>query len=286
MGEFHQGAHYKHHSWKDPLRSIVLTLLHECVEEDEVRSTEGIAALQLLPGLVEYCRGQRKKKVGTPIQRLRDIQVSPDKPREILRLARSWAKKIQAHPSEWPQPSVEKMRTRIESLAATGGLSAAVMEELMKGNHPSPAASAEEIAWRIAELHPPDDDRDVLPDEADDLRVETAFQLTVDQVRQRYYTIQQKNTAAGCTSWSNEWLRLIGDDRTDPEYAHTVTPPSPIHVAFTAFFNKILQCQITGEGQELLVTARLIMTPKPQLGLRPIRIECAIMRTCKGHYRT
>ena len=62
VGEFHQGAYYKHHSWKDPPRSIVLTLLHECVAEDEVRSTEGIAALQLLPGLVEYCRGQRKKK--------------------------------------------------------------------------------------------------------------------------------------------------------------------------------------------------------------------------------
>ena len=283
VGEFHQGAYYKHRSWKDPLRSIVFTLLHECVAEDEVRSTEGIAALKLLPGLVEYCRGQRKKKVGTPIQLLRDIQGSPDKSREILQLARSWAKKIQAHPSEWPQPSVEKMRTRIKSLAATGRLSAAAtalqsMEELMKGNHPPPAASAEEIARRIAELHPPDDDHDVLPDEAGDPPVETAFQLTADQVRQRFYSIQQKNTAAGCTGWSNEWLRLIGDDRTDPEYAHTVTPPSPIHVAFTAFFNKILQGRIKGEGRDLLVTARLIMIPKPQGGLRPIRIECTIMR--------
>jgi hypothetical protein len=283
VAEFHRGAYYKHHSWKDPLRAIVLTLLHECVEEDEVRATEGIAALQLLPGLVEYCRGQRNKKVGTPIQLLRDIQGSPDRPREILRLARSWAQKIQAHPSEWPQPSVEKMRTRIESLAATGRLSAAAtalqsMEELMKGHHPPPAASAEEIARRIAELHPPEDERDVLPDEADDPPVETAFQLTADQVRQRFYTIQQKNTAAGCTGWSNEWLRLIGDDRTDPEYTHTVTPPSLMHVAFSAFFNKILQGRVTGEGRELLVTARLIMIPKPQGGLRPIRIECAIMR--------
>jgi hypothetical protein len=51
-----------------------------------------------------------------------------------------------------------------------------------------------------------------------------------------------------------------------------------IHKAFTAFFNKILQGRITGEGRELLVTARLIMINKPDGGLRPIRIECAIMR--------
>ena len=74
VGEFHKGAYYKHHAWKEPIRAIVLTLLHECVEEDEVRATEGIAALQLLPGLVEHCRGQRKKKAGSEIQLLRDIQ--------------------------------------------------------------------------------------------------------------------------------------------------------------------------------------------------------------------
>ena len=283
VGEFHKGAYYKHHAWKEPIRSIVPTLLHECVEEDEVRATEGIAALQLLPGLVEHCRGQRKKKAGSEIQLLRDIQGAPDKPREILRLARSWSQKTKARTAEWPQPSVEKMRTRIESLAATGRLSAAAtalrsMDELMKGNQPPPPASPEEIARRIAELHPPEDERDLLPDEADDPPVETAFQLTADQVRQRFYTIQQKNTAAGCTGWTNEWLQLLGDDRSDPDYTHTVTPPSPIHVAFTAFFNKIPQGRITGEGRELLVTARLIMIPKPQGGLRPIRIECAIMR--------
>lgn len=75
------------------------------------------------------------------------------------------------------------MRTRIESLAATDRLSAAAtalqsMEELMKGNHPSPAASAEEIARRIAELHPPD----TYLDEADDPPIEMAFELTADQV--------------------------------------------------------------------------------------------------------
>lgn len=44
----------------------------------------------------------------------------------------------------------------------------------MKGNHPPPAASPEEIARRIAELHPPEDERDLLPDQADDPPVETA----------------------------------------------------------------------------------------------------------------
>ena len=87
-----------------------------------------------------------------------------------------------------------------------------------------------------------------------------------------------KNTAASNTGWSNEWLRMLGDDRNTPNYVHTETPPNELHVAFTNFFNKILQGRIVGEGRELLVTARLIMIPKPQGGLRPIRIECAMMR--------
>lgn len=60
------------------------------------------------------------------------------------------------------------------------------MDDLMKGNHPPPAASPEEIARRIAELHPPEDERDLLPDQADDPPVETAFQLTADQVQRDF----------------------------------------------------------------------------------------------------
>ena len=71
---------------------------------------------------------------------------------------------------------------------------------------------------------------------------------------------------------------MLGDDRNTPNYVHTETPPNKLHVALTTFFNKILQGRIVGEGRELLVTARLIMIPKPLGGLRPIRIECAMMR--------
>ena len=91
-------------------------------------------------------------------------------------------------------------------------------------------------------------------------------------MRQRFYAIQKKNTTAGNTGWSNEWLRMIGDDRNTPNYVHTETPPNALHVAFVKFFNKILQGRIVGEGRELLVIAHLIMIPKPQGGLRLIQL--------------
>ena len=152
------------------------------------------------------------------------------------------------------------------------------MDDVIQGIPQLPQASPEYLAERIAALHPGANDDDTLPDATHDPPLGECLQLTPDQVRQRFYSFQQRNTAAGNTGWSNEWLRMIGDDSNTPHYVHTETPPNPIHVAFTTFFNKILQGRIVGEGRELLVTARLIMIPKPQGGLRPIRIECAMMR--------
>ena len=283
VGHFHRGAYFCHHTWKPLLKSIVLTLLRDCVKDDEESATRGIAALQLLPGMVEYIRCFRRQKVWTPIGFLRDIEAAADKAEAIIRIARDWVPHMRVQPTVWPQPNVEHLRARVESLVSENRLSAATttlghLEDLLKGVQQPAPASAEFMAERIAALHPVADERDLLPPSEDDPPMENCFQLTPDQVRARFYLLQNKNTAAGNTGWSSIWLRAVGDDRSDPLYVHQVTPPSPLHVAFTAFFNKILQGRIEGEGRELLVTARLIMIPKPQGGLRPIRIECAIMR--------
>ena len=90
VGHFHRGAYYKHYTWRVLLRPITLSLLGDCVSENENVASRGIAALQLLPGLVVHCRGQRKKKVWTPIQLLREIEGAPDRAIEIIRIARSW----------------------------------------------------------------------------------------------------------------------------------------------------------------------------------------------------
>ena len=283
VGQFHRGAYYKHHSWKVLIRPIVLSLLQDCVSEVEGIATRGIAALQLLPGLVSHCRGLRGKRVWTPIQLLRQIEGVPNKAEEIIRVARSWVSTLRALPSVWRAPSIEHLRARVESLTAESRLSGAAtvlknMEDMLHGVPQQPQPTPEYVTERIAALHPADNERDILPEASLDPSVHDCLQLTADQVRQRFYGISTKNTAAGNTGWSNEWLRMIGDDRNEPQYVHTETPPNVIHTAFTAFFNKILQGRVVGEGRDLIVTARLIMIPKPQGGLRPIRIECAMMR--------
>ena len=283
VGHFHKGAYYKHHTWRELLQPITLDLLRECISDEEAIASRAIAALQLLPGLVVHCRGQRKKRVWTPIQLLREINGAPNKAQEIIRVARSWVHELRVLPTEWPTPNLENLRGRVEALTAESRLSAAsttlkIMDEVIRGVQQPLPVSPEYIAERIAALHPEANENDTLPDAAEDPPLSDCLQLTPDQVRQRFYTIQLKNTAAGNTGWSNEWLRMLGDDRNSPNYVHTETPPNALHVAFTHFFNKILQGRIVGEGRELLVTARLIMIPKPQGGLRPIRIECAMMR--------
>jgi Reverse transcriptase (RNA-dependent DNA polymerase) len=281
VGKYHKGAFFKHHTWRAPLQAIVLQLLETAVSEDESISTRGLAALQILPGLVEHCRHQRRKML-TPIELLRSIEVIPDKAVEIIRLAEAWLPTLRAFPKTWPKPNVEHTRARIEALASENRLSSAtaalgILQDLLTGVPAVPQASPEFIAQKIRDLHPVSDERDLLPDSAADPELDDCLQLNSDQVRDRFYSLKS-NTSAGNTGWTNEWLRLVGDDRNDPNYCATTTPPSPIHKAFTAFFNKILQGRITGEGRELLVTARLIMINKPDGGLRPIRIECAIMR--------
>jgi Reverse transcriptase (RNA-dependent DNA polymerase) len=283
VAKFHRGAYYRHWSWKGPLQSIVLTLLQNVVSEEESVSTRNIAALQLLPGLVEHCRSMRKKVAGTPIELLRSIDIAPDKAKEIVRVARSWVPLLRALPTEWPAPKVEHMRARVEALTAANRLSAATtalgaLDGLLKGVPIQPPITQEETAAAILALHPADDERDILPDAEDDPPIADCLQLTPDSVRAKFYTLQKKNTAAGNTGWTNEWLRMLGDDRMDVAYVHKVTPPTALHLAFTVFFNRVLQGRYRGEGRDLLVTARLIMIPKPQGGLRPIRIECAIMR--------
>jgi hypothetical protein len=281
VGKYPKGAYYQHHTWRAPLQKIVLKLLETSVSEDEETATRGLAALQILPGLVEHCRHQRRK-VLTPIELLRSIEVIPDKAIEIIRIAREWLPSRRVLPKTWPKPNVEHTRARIEALASVNRLSSATaalgtLQDLLTGVPAVPVPSPEFIAQRILELHPESDERDILPDSMDDPSFAECLQLNADQVRDRFYSLK-KNTSAGNTGWTFSWLKLLGDDRKDPNYDPTVTPPTALHKAFTAFFNKILQGRITGEGRELLVTARLIMISKPDGGLRPIRIECAIMR--------
>jgi hypothetical protein len=56
------------------------------------------------------------------------------------------------------------------------------------------------------------------------------------------------------------------------------TPPAPIHVALAGYANKILSGTICQGDRRLIVGARMHLDPKPEVGERPIVIECAIQR--------
>ena len=125
------------------------------------------------------------------------------------------------------------------------------------------------LLWLLlSTLHPNDDERDVLPPQEDD--PVDCLQLTTEQIRHGIYRLNC-DSSSGSTGWTNALLRRLCDDRDSASLRIAETPHLPIHIALTAFFNKILRGEILGGGHDLLL-------PKGPQSFRPLRIECALMR--------
>ena len=280
VARFRYGLYRFHHTWKAPLVELFCLLLEAAQSELVDISTRAIAALQLLPGLIEFSR-RKKKNIPSPINLLRAILACPDRVAEIIRLAEAWDAAFKARPAPaYEAPNKEHLRARIELLMSQNRPSAAAkltdaLNSLMKGNEPLPPPDPTLMAASIATLHPNDDERDVLPPQEDD--PVDCLQLTTEQIRHRIYRLNC-DSSSGSTGWTNALLRRLCDDRDSASLRIAETPPLPIHIALTAFFNKILRGEILGEGHDLLITARLIMLPKGPQSFRPLRIECALMR--------
>ena len=280
VARFRYGLYRFHPAWKAPLSEIFCLLLDTAQSESVVESTNAIAALQLLPGLLEFSR-RKHKNIPSPIHVLRAILACPDKVAEIIRLAKSWNTAFVPRPAPaYETPNKEHLRARIELLMSQNRLSAAaklscVLNSLMKGDEPLPPPDPIHLATSISALHPIDDDRDVLPPEEDDPA--NCLQMTTEQTRNRIYRLNC-DSSSGSTGWTNTLLRRLCDDRDSASLRIGDTPPLPVHISLTAFFNKILRGEILGEGHDLLITARLIMLPKGPQSFRPLRIECALMR--------
>ena len=287
---FRRGLYTTHESWLSPLQHITRDLLELSVQYEGPQAAEALAALQLLPGLVEHSRSSRGR-VLSPIQFLRTVESSLDRVSEILRWARLWGAELPPRrPANWDRANAEQIRQRIELLIGQGRLSSAatmatVLENLLDGAEPQAPMPVDAMAARIAVLHPPDDDRDVLPSAAHDPAVEDSIQITADEMRERLYKLN-RDSSAGNSGWTNRLLRFITEDRdvaigiNNP--VNGIAPPNALHQAFTALCNKALRGEINGTARELMTTARLIMIPKPDGGYRPIRIVCAIQRVFGG----
>jgi hypothetical protein len=264
IARFRFGLYKFYPSWKEPLTSLFVVFLDAAQSEDIETSTTSIAALKLLPGLLEFSR-RRSKATLSPINMLKTILACPHKASETIRLASNWFKAFPLRPLvERNPPTHEDLRARIESLTQDNRLSAAAkvatfLDKSLAGAPPPLPMNRILHDATIVRLHPVDDHRDVLPDPADD-PVE-CLQLTADQVRDRIYRVNC-DYSSGSTGWTNALLRRLCDDRTSTAARIADTPPLPIHLSLTSFFNKILRCAIPGEGRDLLVGARLLMIPK------------------------
>ena len=78
IARFRHGLYHFHHTWKAPLVELFCLLLKATQSELVDDSTKAIAALQLLPGLIEFSR-RKKKNIPSPIHLLRAILACPDR---------------------------------------------------------------------------------------------------------------------------------------------------------------------------------------------------------------
>ena len=277
------GLYKSHPTWLPYCKGITQSLLEQAVDADGARALRGIAALQLFPGLIEYCNNARGE-VLRPIAFLRCVSVHPDRASEIIRWARLWAALRQERAAEWGEANAESIRRRVEGYVKDGRLSLAtntlaILQKILKGVPLPVEMSRDQMQARVDELHPAADHRDILPDEAADPGAEDCISITAEQLRDKFYILKM-DSGSGSTAWTNKFLRFIGEDRDYnlPMPQVGGLPPNALHQAFAAFANKMFRGEIVGEARELLVTARLIMVPKPDGGLRPITIQCAIQR--------
>ena len=115
VARFRLGLYKFHPSWKEPLLSLFVEFLDGAQSEDIETSTTSIAALQLLPGLLEFSRRRRKATL-SPINVLRTILACPNKASETVRLASTWFRVFSIRPlAERNPPTHEDLRARIES---------------------------------------------------------------------------------------------------------------------------------------------------------------------------
>jgi Reverse transcriptase (RNA-dependent DNA polymerase) len=268
---------------RDPFRIISKHLLDQAVSQNAVIAADGVAAFQLLPGLVEYS-SRSKGHVLSPAQLLAGITSSGNISHEILNIASSWQSSIRARPPlDHTRPlNPELTRARIESLCKVGRFSSATrvcrkLDGHLKGHPPAVQPSLDALAVLIEQLHPPANDRDLLPDDSLDPPLETSIQINPFQLRDRIYRLS-RDSSSGQTGWSSSAIKDLADDRREIGYDAQTTPPTLLHHSLTNLCNKMLRGEVTGIARDLLVAARLNMVPKDTNKYRPIRIECAICR--------
>ena len=217
ISSFSAGLYFVPLHLRDPLRIISEHLLDQAISANEVVSADGVGAFQLLPGLIEYS-SRDKGSVLSPAQLVAGITASGNISFEIFRIASSWQTTIRSRPPlDHTRPlNPEITRARIEALSKVGRL-CKKLDAHLKGESYLPPPPPSALLQLIADLHPEDNHRDVLPHESLDPLIDTSIQITPHQLRDRIYRLS-RDSSSGQTGWSYAALKDIADDRRDPGF--------------------------------------------------------------------
>ena len=248
-------------------------------------------AVLLLPGMVQFLRG-RTGPFGTQSSLLDAILGVPNKANYIIRKAYVWRVSIldRGPPRNAPASSVASTCHRVEQLTRDWRYSAAAttvaqLSDLQLG-HPIPdrlsIAAAKE---KIAQLHPPANENDVLPEPTADPPA-GELEITAEIVRRHIEGHPEEaipclstDSAQGSDGWTNKLIRQLSamcKDRQD----HLVHAQGAIafHANLARLYVNMYSNKIKGVAQTLWTTVRSVLLPKPDGGLRPIGISGALYR--------
>jgi hypothetical protein len=223
IGSFRQGCFKLGKGEEKMTTELAQEMTEQAAHPEPETALQGIAALQLLPGLISYCRAQVDGTM-RPIEFLRCVSAHPNKGAEIIRWARLWSRTRADRVDDRGEATAESLRRRAEACIRDGRLSLATttlaeLDNMKKGIPPPVRKTTEQIMAKIEELHPRGDAEDVLPEEAGDPAIQACIRVTPQQVQSKCRTLN-KDSGSGNTGWTNSLLRALGDDRdfTQPHF--------------------------------------------------------------------
>jgi hypothetical protein len=269
------------------MREILIVLFKQTMEDDITREVKAVAAMRILPGLLEYSK-LNNKQILKPLGLLRGFAAAPDKAAAILERGKVLKRDMKkSGTGNVRRNSCELLRSEIEGLFKDGRISAAMittyrLEKLLKGEHIPLALTDAAIKEKMIPLFPRLEEGNELPDKNLDPPVENSMQVTAHDIRKKCEHIST-NSCSGASGYTNRVLKKLGDQRHLPGYCAD-TPPSAFHVALTNFANKMFKGLFSERSRILLTSMRLVAIPNGEK-LRPITIGCAINRLCDSTLR-
>lgn len=286
LADFRNGLYQIHHTWLYYIKEITIRLINKaCETVNEDQSFKSTMALMLFPGIVQRVQLHGKRGV-TPIGMLKAIAASNNPSLYIIEQALHLQSiRKQRGTYEEKKITVEQERAKVEQLIKEGRLSAAGrklgdIDRALKGIAPAEGLSQEQLDEMIRKLFPARDERDILPEEDEEL-AEPCLVITADQIRERGNKIN-KDGSAGISAWSPVLISKMTSQRNTPGY-NAESPPEAIHVAMAKFANKMIAGEIGDRARRILTETRLVMIPKDEgTGKRPLQIDCCFIKFLTG----